>query len=376
MAFVLPDTGQEAQSRVGDDADYGFDVTEYDNSDGHAGLSYTKLDINGDPLPNDAESWEFVRDNRTELIYKMGMGTGTWADATAAAAAYGALGLTWRLPTIREWVYLADYSKNSDMFDPMVGFIDEGADPWSSTENQNDSSRVWCYEADIGYTDYACNKTDSGRHIIYVSGTQVEQSLVDNGDDTITDVNNGLMWAKYLLGGDGVAPPTQMNWNDAVDGALALELAGYTDWRLPNIKELQSIIDYSRDDPALDISFFPQIPSSAKLWSATTSSLSISNAWNVWLYFQGFTYYDSKTGSSNLYALAVRSEVDVDPVEFWRNHTLQRELLFLDKGQLEKKKTTKFIPGTPGQPYVPPTPFVPDKKVVEIKTNEVCERVI
>ena len=56
-----------------------------------------------------------------------------------------------------------------------------------------------------------------------------------------------------------------MIWSDALEYAESSELAGYTDWRLPNIKELQSIVDYnyspsaSDDDeigPAIDTDYF------------------------------------------------------------------------------------------------------------------------
>ena len=304
----LPDTGQTTQYRVGDDADYGFDATANDDSDGHAGLSYTKLDSSGLELPNNAVSWDFVRDNRSQLIYKMGMGQGTWQNALDAASSYTALGKAWRLPTIKEWVYLADYSKNNDMFDPMVGFIDEGWDPWSSTENINDLTNAWCYETNIGYSDADCNKTDALRHIIFVSGDELVPAFVDNGDGTITDSNSGLMWTKYFLGGDGLTPPVEKNWNSAIDDSLSCSIGGYTDWRLPNIKELVSILDYGIVDPVLPVAFFPQIPSPAKLWSSTTSSLSAANAWVVYVDGGGgFVFYTSKTSSSGLYAIAVRN---------------------------------------------------------------------
>lgn len=71
----------------------------------------------------------------------------------------------------------------------------------------------------------------------------------DNGDGTVTDRATGLMWAKYD-NNKGV------DWVEALYYAENLELAGYTDWRLPNVKELQGIVDYSyapgAKDPTLD----------------------------------------------------------------------------------------------------------------------------
>jgi len=65
----------------------------------------------------------------------------------------------------------------------------------------------------------------------------------DNGDGTITDNATGLMWMKDDNG-------TGVNWENALSYTEDFEYAGYTDWRLPNAKELQSIVDYTRS-PAI-----------------------------------------------------------------------------------------------------------------------------
>ena len=61
----------------------------------------------------------------------------------------------------------------------------------------------------------------------------------DNGDGTVTDQATGLMWMQQDSGAG-------MNWQDALAWAESLELAGHDDWRLPDAKELQSILDYTR----------------------------------------------------------------------------------------------------------------------------------
>ena len=64
-------------------------------------------------------------------------------------------------------------------------------------------------------------------------------ALTDNADGTITDSATGLMWSQ-ADNGAGV------NWEDALAYAEGATLAGHDDWRLPNAKELQSIVDYTR----------------------------------------------------------------------------------------------------------------------------------
>ena len=66
--------------------------------------------------------------------------------------------------------------------------------------------------------------------------------FVDNGDGTITDNSTELIWSKSDNG-------TGLNWEEALDWVYQRNLEnylGYSDWRLPNAKELQSIVDYSR----------------------------------------------------------------------------------------------------------------------------------
>ncbi|PLX15083.1 MAG: hypothetical protein C0599_17475 [Salinivirgaceae bacterium] len=71
----------------------------------------------------------------------------------------------------------------------------------------------------------------------------------DNNDGTITDNATGLMWSKDDSG-EG------LNWAEALDYAYNATTVGYSDWRLPNAKELQSIVDYTRS---------PQTTSSAAI---------------------------------------------------------------------------------------------------------------
>jgi hypothetical protein len=64
-------------------------------------------------------------------------------------------------------------------------------------------------------------------------------NFLDNGDSTITDNATGLMWMKN-------DSKVGMNWEAALNFAENREYAGYSDWRLPDVKELQSIVDYTR----------------------------------------------------------------------------------------------------------------------------------
>lgn len=77
--------------------------------------------------------------------------------------------------------------------------------------------------------------------VMYVRGNTNYgvNNFTDNEDGTITDEATGLMWMQDD-NNEG------LNWKDALSYAEGKEYAGYSDWRLPDVKELQSIVDYTR----------------------------------------------------------------------------------------------------------------------------------
>lgn len=86
------------------------------------------------------------------------------------------------------------------------------------------------------------------KHVRAVRGnTYGENDFIDNGDNTITDKETGLMWSKQ-------DSKKGLDWKNALMFAENSELAGYSDWRLPNVKELQSIVDYDYAPGAKDVS--------------------------------------------------------------------------------------------------------------------------
>ena len=89
-----------------------------------------------------------------------------------------------------------------------------------------------------------------GYYVFYVRGNTEygKNDFHDNVDGTITDRATGLTWAKVDSGHlqAGKNQDGKLNWEQALRWVEELEYAGHSDWRLPNAKELQSIVDYTR----------------------------------------------------------------------------------------------------------------------------------
>jgi hypothetical protein len=81
-------------------------------------------------------------------------------------------------------------------------------------------------------------------------------------------------------------PPSSYAWEDAKTYCAALDLSG-AGWRLPNVKELQTIVDETRADPAIDETAFPSTPSEL-FWTSSPVAGNANYAWNVY-----FNYGDS-----------------------------------------------------------------------------------
>ena len=123
-------------------------------------------------------------------------------------------------------------------------------------------------------------------------------SYTDLGNGIIKDNVTGLMWQK------ATAPGTY-TWAQAVDYCNNLSLGGYTDWYLPTILELSTLV-YSSillHSPTINTTYFPDTGQSY-YWSSTTLADSTGHAWGVYFYY-GSVINDSKTDYN--YVRAVRA---------------------------------------------------------------------
>ena len=105
------------------------------------------------------------------------------------------------------------------------------------------------------------------------SGLVMAAGFTDNGDTTVSDLLTGLIWQQEDNN-------TTYTWENAIDYCENLTQAGQSDWRLPNIRELESIAEAATFFPAINITYFSNTNFSY-YWSSTTQTSSTSDAGGV-----------------------------------------------------------------------------------------------
>ena len=276
-----------------------------------------------------------VTDHCTGLMWQKETAPGeyTWQEALEYCENLSLAGhRNWRLPNVRELESIVDYGRHFPSIDPIFGAV--LSDYWSST-NSEEPLWAWLVNFIHGYVYWtvkadgfsvravrlgpvcafeglpatgqtACHDSAGapiscesvewpGQDGFYQAGCPRAGRFTDNGDGTVTDNCTGLMWQKETA-------PGEYTWQEALEYCENLSLARHDDWRLPNVRELQSIVDYGRHRPSIDPIFGAEPWSS--YWSSSTSFYNPAYAWGVGFY-SGHMGSDDKT--VGLSVRAVRS---------------------------------------------------------------------
>ncbi len=293
----------------------GLDVTEPAAADGKLGFSYSEV-------PNSAGGnfarTECVKDNLTGLMWEGKTDDGlrsisnyyTNYDNTAAiqlsetqeisgggftsvlraptqaevdagsntigyVAAVNAISLCgfsdWRLPTEKELQSLADYSGSApaitvDWFPNTVtwdAYFASSVKGLNGTTGLNDFN-AWYYRSNTG--TMADGNRGGGYSVRLVRGTKSTNNFVISADEQeVTDTKTGLIWRRCaegmtFVGGTCAGTAIDFSNESALVRANAQRVSTGVAWRLPNVKELNSIADNSRIAPVIDTTAFPATP--------------------------------------------------------------------------------------------------------------------
>jgi hypothetical protein len=314
----LPKTGQTTSYATGDDGDLQMGIAWpnprfTDNNDGTVTDNLTGLIWTKNANVTGAVFWQDALD------YVAGMNNGTYSN-------YGYT--DWRVPNIIELLSLIDHERYAKALPSGHPFKNTNNSYYCSSTTSYSSTGFWSvtfYNGSIGMVGKSnasyylwpvrgeSNGTiklpKTGQTTSYADGddgdlqkgvTWPSPRFTDNGDNTISDNLTGLMWTKSF----GL---TYVSWQNALNRIAGMNDGtysnyGYTDWRLPNINEIRSVMDLGQAYPALPSNYPFSGIGNCQTWSSTTFASDSTNAWapNLWY---GEKYYDAKGYSKYIWAV-------------------------------------------------------------------------
>lgn len=260
QSYQIVDTGQKKF--------YSNDEVISESVDGSDFFGQDASYIINDPSYTDNNDGS-ITDNITGLMWQKELGDKlSYEDALLKVKSFELAGYTdWRIATIKELYSLIQFTGavkgekaitpfiDTKYFSQPLGDASKGereidAQVWSSTEYvgktmKNDETVFGVNFVDgriKGYPKYDPRTHQPNKmyfRFVRDNKNYGKNSFVDNGNGTISDSATGLMW-QQADSGEG------LNWQDSLQYAENLNLGGYSDWRVPNAKELQSIVDYTR----------------------------------------------------------------------------------------------------------------------------------
>ena len=225
----------------------------------------------------------------------------------------------WRMPTVKELQGIAHLGSNGSTIDSRYfpntpnscaliscttggSFINPAAYYWSGSPDAGNPGSAWHVSFATGGA-YRSGRENT-RSVRLVRGAAAatpigagsctdttippsnpDASYVDHDDGTVTDSNTGLMWKRCSegqtwSGGTCNGTAITFSWGSALSLATVANLGGYADWRLPNVKELRSLVEECRTGPAIDIAIFPNTPNSS-FWTSSPFVIYSNDAWTV-----------------------------------------------------------------------------------------------
>ena len=210
----------------------------------------------------------FDKNLKIEWMNKISDETYNWYDAILYCRdlKYGGKD-DWRLPLPQELLVAYDISVKS------------GVTLWSDLVLANkDDSYAWKIDPNTMKISFAQKIEQNNVRCVRGDLIDVESSFKSIDNNLSVDYKNGLMWSTANYTRDKM-------WNEALAECENSTAAGFSDWRLPNIHELVTLLNFEKSDPASDFPYPENIP--VYFWSSTTLESNIEESPGVTIYGSG-----------------------------------------------------------------------------------------
>ena len=270
----------------------GFDFTKFGNDGSTLTIQDGTWAVGGSEAAG--TRWSCVRDNVTGLVWEMKTEANAgihatnakvkWADRNVLADATNTEALcgiqTWRVPTVVELATIVNANRLNPALDTNR-FPNGAGSHWASVPVAGDAANGWVVNFFAGIPILKAKSASMAQRL--VSGEYQANDTSDDRytviDGTVTDGVTGLMWKQCPEGLEGsdcsVGAAGLLIWGGSMKRARDSEFAGYTNWRLPNMKELLSIVAFDQSSPALNTTVFPG--STSSFWSSTPKYVATGN---------------------------------------------------------------------------------------------------
>lgn len=186
----------------------------------------------------------------------------------------------WRVPSKNELRTLIHYEKINPAFNKEIFQSLVADDYWCGVTYGLRADCGWVLNLNLGAAT-AKNKTLKS-YGVAVRGEKITPRFVDNGDGTITDTVSKLMWQKFQS--------ERKSYNDVIKMLEDYEFAGYRDWRLPTMQELNLIFDENYENGSW---YFNEIFECDKLQPTILQHIAADTFENTYVWVTNFNFgYD------------------------------------------------------------------------------------
>jgi len=348
--FILPDTGQdtcygwtgiiecpqENEDFYGQDASYTINPPQLiDNSDSTITDLLTGL------------TWEKKGGDNETLSYSYSQAVDYCQDLSLGSQS------EWRMPTRKEFSTIMNFGRVSPALDKdFFPYYTTGSEPemyyWTSSEYCEDNDKVWKILLAFGLITRGAKSGGPSKVMCVTGSMETSDKYRTNKNGTITDLVTGLMWEKKT---DDNGPRDKNNiytWKDALNYCENLSLASYSDWRIPNPKELERIVSLQQSNPAADTSIFTNT-NSGLYWTGTSCSGCHKMKAFAIDFSDGSLYYGNKYRSKvygKHFVRAVRTEFTPPQENCPATIACNNDSSTLDTIKLYRDKLLQKNPGT------------------------------